>query len=66
VSALGPKVEESRGNGPRATPTIDGDRVYVLTENGDLACLRLRDGSSIWRKNILQGVWWIESALDDQ
>lgn len=53
-TALGPKVSESRGNGPRATPTIDDDRVYVLTENGDLACLRLRDGSSIWRKNILR------------
>ncbi|MFM8392412.1 MAG: PQQ-binding-like beta-propeller repeat protein, partial [Acidobacteriota bacterium] len=53
-AALGPKVSESRGNGPRGTPTIDDDRVYVLTENGDLACLRLRDGSSIWRKNILR------------
>ena len=52
--ALGPKLEESRGNGPRATPTVDGDRVYVLTENGDLACLRLRDGSALWRKNILR------------
>ena len=28
-----------KGNGPRSTPTIDGDRLYVLTENGDLACL---------------------------
>jgi len=53
-AALGPKKSESRGNGPRATPTIDEDRVYVLTENGDLACLRLQDGSPIWRKNILR------------
>lgn len=53
-AALGPKRDESRGNGPRATPTIDEERVYVLTENGDLACLRLRDGSPIWRKNILK------------
>ncbi len=53
-TALGPKRDESRGNGPRATPTIDDDRVYVLTENGDLACLRLRDGSTVWRKNILR------------
>jgi outer membrane protein assembly factor BamB len=52
--ALGPRLEESRGNGPRATPTVDGDRVYVLTENGDLACLRLRDGTVLWRKNILR------------
>lgn len=53
-AALGPKVSESRGNGPRSTPTIDDDRVYVLTENGDLACLRLRDGAPVWRKNILR------------
>jgi outer membrane protein assembly factor BamB len=53
-AALGPKVEESRGNGPRGTPTIDDERVYVLTENGDLACLRLRDGGPVWRKNILR------------
>ncbi|HKQ79748.1 MAG TPA: PQQ-binding-like beta-propeller repeat protein [Blastocatellia bacterium] len=53
-AALGPKVNEGRGNGPRSTPTVDDDRVYVLTENGDLACLRARDGSPVWRKNILK------------
>jgi outer membrane protein assembly factor BamB len=52
--SLGPKVDESRGNGPRATPTLDGDRLYVLSENGDLACLRERDGSRVWSKNILK------------
>ncbi|MBP6824785.1 MAG: PQQ-like beta-propeller repeat protein [Acidobacteria bacterium] len=53
-TALGPKGSERRGNGPRSTPTVDGDRLYVLTESGDLACLRARDGSSVWRKNILK------------
>ncbi len=53
-AALGPKLNERRGNGPRSTPTVDGDRVYVLTENGDLACLRARDSSPVWRKNILK------------
>lgn len=53
-TALGQKGNERRGNGPRATPTVDADRLYVLTENGDLACLRTRDGSSVWRKNILK------------
>jgi outer membrane protein assembly factor BamB len=52
--SLGPKVDESRGNGPRGTPTLDGDRLYILTENGDLACLRERDGSRVWGKNILK------------
>ncbi|MGH9939579.1 MAG: PQQ-binding-like beta-propeller repeat protein, partial [Blastocatellia bacterium] len=53
-AALGPKMNEGRGNGPRSTPTVDDDRVYALTENGDLACLRARDGSPVWRKNILK------------
>ncbi|HKX28888.1 MAG TPA: PQQ-binding-like beta-propeller repeat protein [Blastocatellia bacterium] len=53
-AALGPKQSEGRGNGPRSTPTVDEDRLYVLTENGDLACLRVRDGSRIWSKNILK------------
>jgi outer membrane protein assembly factor BamB len=53
-AALGPKGNEGRGNGPRGTPTVDGDRVYALTENGDLACLRARDGSPVWRRNILK------------
>jgi outer membrane protein assembly factor BamB len=53
-TSLGPHLKQDKGNGPRSTPTLDGDRVYVLTENGDLACLRARDGSALWRKNILK------------
>src|SRR5215510_4289090 len=53
-AALGPKLNEGRGNGPRSTPTVDNDRVYALTENGDLVCLRAPDGSPVWRKNILR------------
>ncbi|HWP43450.1 MAG TPA: PQQ-binding-like beta-propeller repeat protein, partial [Blastocatellia bacterium] len=52
--ALGPLLDQDRGGGPRGTPTVDGDRVYALTENGDLACLRASDGSIVWRKNILK------------
>ncbi len=52
--AFGAKVDQNRGNGPRSTPTLDGDRMYVLTENGDLACLREKDGSTVWSKNILK------------
>jgi len=53
-ASLGPKVDEGRGNGPRSTPTLDEDRIYILTENGDLSCLRERDGSRVWSKNILK------------
>ena len=52
--ALGPAGNNDRGPGPRGTPTVDGDRVYVLTENGDLACLKTLDGSAVWQRNILK------------
>jgi outer membrane protein assembly factor BamB len=52
--ALGPAGNNDRGPGPRGTPTVDGDRIYVLTENGDLACLLARDGTSVWQLNILK------------
>jgi outer membrane protein assembly factor BamB len=51
--ALGAMADDDRGPGPRGTPTVDGDRVYVLTESGDLACLKT-DGSAVWQRNILK------------
>jgi outer membrane protein assembly factor BamB len=52
--ALGSAGDNDRGPGPRSTPTVDGDRVYVLTENGDLAALKTADGSALWQLNILR------------
>lgn len=52
--AVGSAQENDRGSGPRSTPTVDGDRVYVLTENGDLVCLLAADGKVVWRRNILR------------
>jgi outer membrane protein assembly factor BamB len=52
--ALGPMGDNDRGPGPRGTPTVDGDRLYVLSENGDLICLLTKDGTSVWQRNILR------------
>jgi outer membrane protein assembly factor BamB len=51
--ALGSSGSNDRGSGPRGTPAVDGDRLYVLTENGDLACLKT-DGTAVWQRNILR------------
>ncbi|HET7696360.1 MAG TPA: PQQ-binding-like beta-propeller repeat protein [Vicinamibacterales bacterium] len=51
--ALGRSGDDDRGPGPRGTPTVDGDRLYVLTENGDLASLKT-DGTAVWQRNILR------------
>jgi len=53
AKALGQPQDNDRGPGPRGTPTVDGDRLYILTENGDLACLKI-DGTEVWRRNILR------------
>ena len=38
--------------GPAGTPTVDGDKVYTLSHEGDLFCLAASDGKVLWRKNL--------------
>ncbi len=40
-------------SGPRASPAIDGDRVYTLGAQGILCCLQLDTGSLIWRRDLI-------------
>jgi outer membrane protein assembly factor BamB len=35
-------------NGPRCTPVVDGPRVYVFGQEGELHCVRAVDGQRIW------------------
>ena len=39
--------------GPRATPTVDGDRVYVVGAAGDLFCLDVETGEVLWEKHYI-------------
>ena len=43
-----------QGDGPRGTPTIDGNRVYVEGGNGDLSCLDLSTGKTLWHVNLVR------------
>ncbi|QDV45133.1 outer membrane biogenesis protein BamB [Stieleria neptunia] len=38
--------------GPISTPTVDGDRLYVMGRAGELFCLQISDGTKLWGKNI--------------
>ncbi len=38
--------------GPRATPTVDGDRVYILGAVGHLICMNASSGEVIWQKHL--------------
>ena len=50
---IGKMLDQDRGDGPRSTPTLEGDRLYVLTENGDLACIDPKSSNGVWHRNIL-------------
>lgn len=38
--------------GARSTPTVDGQSLFVLGSDGDLACLNASDGKIRWQKNV--------------
>ncbi len=54
--------------GPRATPTVDGDRVYVVGATGRLFCLDVETGDVIWEKDYVADydtsvpTWGVASA----
>ena len=50
----GSAFHNDRGDGPRGTPTVDGDRVYALGGNGDLSALDAKTGKLVWTKNVLE------------
>jgi outer membrane protein assembly factor BamB len=50
VGKVGPNTGPQHP-GVRSTPTVDGEVLYALGSDGDLACLEL-DGKSRWQKNL--------------
>ena len=49
--------------GPRATPTVDKDRVYTLGAEGLLLCLSAVDGKVIWEKQLKEEYGLTEAPL---
>ena len=48
----GASFKDSYGNGPRATPTLDGGVVYALNASGDLVAVRAADGGVMWKLDL--------------
>lgn len=48
------KYEDLYGydSGPRATPIVDGDRVYIYGVAGQLHCLDKSNGDVVWKKDL--------------
>lgn len=52
---LGPafKQQAVQGKeGPACSPTVDGERLYVLGLAGNLACVQARDGKILWQRSL--------------
>src|SRR5271165_6832072 len=55
VARLGPAFKQKMPQGkegPGCTPTVDGERLYVLGLGGDLACLQVKDGKILWQRSL--------------
>jgi outer membrane protein assembly factor BamB len=67
------KISTADGDGPRCTPTVDGDRIYAVSRQGVLACLSASKGDLLWQKDyerdfggsMMSGWGYSESPLVD-
>jgi outer membrane protein assembly factor BamB len=72
VTRIAAKGNAGYNEGPRCTPTVDGELIYALGLSGDLACLEAATGKVRWQKNLKKdyggqvGGWaYSESPLID-
>ena len=52
TAKLGGVLDNGWGNGPRGTPTVDGDYVYALTGPGELVCVNAKDQKVVWQTSM--------------
>ncbi|MDG2407903.1 MAG: PQQ-like beta-propeller repeat protein [Pirellulales bacterium] len=53
-SEVGDVFQNNWGNGPRSTPTIDGEFIYALGALGDLVCLEKANGKLVWKRSFTE------------
>jgi len=70
AAPAGAKFQNTWGDGPRATPTVDGNHVYAIGGQGTLVCAQVSDGKVVWQKSLtsdlggkLQDWGYTESVL---
>lgn len=51
---MGNMFYEELGNGPRSTPTIEGDLAYMLNSNGGLYCVNIKTGKQVWMVSLTE------------
>lgn len=72
LGKVGPNPDQADYAAARSTPTVDGEVLYALGSDGDLACLEINTGKVRWQKNLRadfagnSGNWaYAESPLID-
>src|SRR5262249_23703418 len=72
VTKISRKSGDNGTDGPRSTPTVEGDFLWALGFHGDLVCLEVVSGQIKWQKNLRKefkgqvGGWqYSESPLID-
>jgi outer membrane protein assembly factor BamB len=50
----GNRFRNEQGDGPRGTPTVDGNRVYAFGGSGELSALDAATGSKAWSVNVVR------------
>lgn len=64
VALPGSHYNAMGGAGPRATPTIDGDFVFVQSATGQVACIELSTSRIVWQHDLLKIGGWDQAASE--
>ncbi len=48
-----PLFKKNHEGGPSATPTVDGEKIYTFSKNGDAVCFNSADGEIIWHRRLV-------------
>ena len=40
--------------GPGCTPTVEGDRLYAISNGGEVVCLNAGDGKTVWHRSMVK------------
>jgi outer membrane protein assembly factor BamB len=51
---VGEDLSEGRSLGPRSTPCVDDNRVYIVGALGELLCLEAASGKEVWSMNLYE------------
>jgi outer membrane protein assembly factor BamB len=70
---VGPRFLNDWCDGPRGTPTVDGDLIFALGGQGNLVCVKASNGERLWLKSMqndlggkmMSGWGYAESPLAD-